>query len=82
MVITKSGGLVEITPGGGGSRPLLFDHPGASVTNRVLDQIFFTSRALQVTGHAADDLTQPGMCRLIVQPPQPDHGSFDRFRGT
>src|SRR5260370_331833 len=40
------------------------------------------SGVLQAIGHAADDITQPRMCRLVVQPPQPNHGNFDRLLRT
>ena len=36
----------------------------------------------QVLGYTADDVTQPRMRGLVVEPSQPDHGCFDRFGGT
>src|ERR1700721_425632 len=38
--------------------------------------------ATEVAGYTDDDLAQPCMCRLVVKPSQPDHGSFNRFGRT
>ena len=34
---------------------------------------------LEITDDAIDDIAKPGVCRLIVEPPQPDHTGLDRF---
>ena len=54
----------------------------ASWRNRCRIDISLPSGVPQVTGHAADDMTQPCVRWLIVEPSQPNHGSFDRLRRT
>ena len=38
--------------------------------------------APKAAGHVVDDIAQPRMRWLVVKPPQPDHGGFDRLGRT